>query len=91
MARRRQTRLRMPSGVVATYTAGSWKTDPPDEAELAQLNHLMWQLEDEGLLGASNPHRPTAIAREAVKRLGAEILEVEPPEPEGTYPLGTVF
>jgi len=91
MARRRQTRLRMPSGVIATYTAGSWKTDPPDEAELAQLNHLMWQLDKEGALGASNPFPPMTIAEAARDRLGATILEVEPPEPEGTYPPGTVF
>ena len=81
----------MPSGVIATFTARGWKTDPPDELELAQLNHLMCQLDLEGRLGASNPFPPMTIAEAARDRLGATILEVEPPEPEGTYPPDVVF
>ncbi len=96
MARRRQTRIQY-GDTVATLLDGEgdswWSLDPEVGCELerVKLDRLIRELEDEGRLGPSNPFPPMTIAEAARDRLGATIVEVEPPEPEGTYPPGTVF
>jgi len=83
MARRRQTRLRMPSGVIATLDGqgdSPWTLDPEREDEHALLNSLVDRLGDEGKTGPSNPNAALTIAEAARDLFGATILEVEPPE-----------
>jgi len=84
MARRRQTRIQY-DGTVATLDGEGdswWSLDPEVGCELerVKLDRLIRELEDEGRLGASNPHPPMTIAEAARDRLGATILEVEPPD-----------
>jgi len=94
MARRRQTRIQY-GGTIATLDPGSgrswWKCEPEHAAEHALLDSLVDRLNDEGKIGPSNPCAGRTIAEAARDRLGATILEVEPPAPEGTYPHGAVF
>ena len=61
-------------------TGSPWRLNPEGLSEHALLDAFVGRLDREGFLPESNPDPARTIVDEAVKQLGAEILEVDPPD-----------